>query len=85
MATLTTRILAADQPTGRLSSRKGVCLRKTALNQREHPMIKKLVALITFGCLLSGLGVSQQVQVPVTLQAPQADTCPLSKPRALAE
>src|ERR1039457_5411926 len=37
-------------------------------------MIRKIVALLTFGCLWPGLGVSQQVEVPVTLQAPQADT-----------
>jgi len=33
-------------------------------------MIKKLVARITFGCLLSGLGVSQEVQVPIMAQSP---------------
>src|ERR1035438_3959282 len=37
-------------------------------------MIRKIVALLTFGCLWPGLGVSQQVEVPVTIQAPQADT-----------
>ena len=37
-------------------------------------MIRKVVALLTFGCLWPGLGVSQQVQVPVTFQAPATVT-----------
>lgn len=39
-------------------------------------MIRKILTLISFGCLWAGLGAAQQVQVPVTvtLQAPQADT-----------
>ena len=37
-------------------------------------MIRKIVALLTFGCLWPGLGVSQQVQVPVTIQAPETGT-----------
>jgi len=37
-------------------------------------MIRKILILISFGCLWPGLGAAQQVQVPVTLQAPQADT-----------
>lgn len=37
-------------------------------------MIRKAVALITFGCLWPGLGVAQQVQVPVRFQAPATDT-----------
>ena len=37
-------------------------------------MIRKIVALLTFGCSWSTLGVSQQVQVPVTLQPPPTDT-----------
>jgi len=42
-------------------------------------MIRKIVTLISFGCLWPGLGAAQQVQVPVTLQAPQADT--ITQPR----
>jgi outer membrane protein TolC len=37
-------------------------------------MIRKILTLISFACLWPGLGAAQQVQVPVTLQAPQADT-----------
>src|SRR5437899_5072575 len=37
-------------------------------------MIRKAVVLITFGCLWPGLGVAQQVQVPVQFQAPATDT-----------
>jgi outer membrane protein TolC len=37
-------------------------------------MIRKIVVLLTFGCLWPGMGVSQQVQVPVTLQAPPTGT-----------
>jgi hypothetical protein len=37
-------------------------------------MIRKILTLISFGCLWPGLGAAQQVQVQVTLQAPQADT-----------
>jgi len=37
-------------------------------------MIRKILTLISFGCLWPGLGAAQQVQLPVTLQAPQADT-----------
>jgi outer membrane protein TolC len=37
-------------------------------------MIKKVLALIMFGCLWPGLGTAQQVQVPVTLQAPATGT-----------
>src|ERR1035438_9115355 len=42
-------------------------------------MIRKILTLISFGCLWPRLGAAQQVQVPVTLQAPQADTT--SQPR----
>src|ERR1019366_6791176 len=68
------RIFQADQLKGRRSWRKCVCFRKTALNERERPMIKKVLALIAFGCLWPGLGVSQQVQVPITVQAPATGT-----------
>jgi cobalt-zinc-cadmium efflux system outer membrane protein len=37
-------------------------------------MIRKILTLISFGCLSLDLGAAQQVHVPVTLQAPQADT-----------
>jgi len=37
-------------------------------------MIRKMLTLISFGCLWSSLGAAQQAQLPVTLQAPQADT-----------
>jgi outer membrane protein TolC len=37
-------------------------------------MIRKVLALITFGCLWPGLGAAQQVQVPVTVQAPATGT-----------
>ena len=74
MATLTTRIFAADQSTGRLSSRKGVFLSKTALNQREHPMIRKLVVLIALSCLWPALGKGQQAPISMTVQSPSTAT-----------
>ena len=37
-------------------------------------MIWKILTLIFFGCLWSGFGVSQQVQIPITVQAPTSDT-----------
>src|SRR6202158_6526788 len=37
-------------------------------------MMRKAVVLITFGCLWPGLGVAQQVQVPLPFQAPATDT-----------
>ena len=37
-------------------------------------MIRKILTLISFGCLWPGVGAAQQVQVPVTLRATQADT-----------
>ena len=37
-------------------------------------MIRKIVVLITFGCLWPGPAVSQQVHVPITLQTPGTDT-----------
>jgi outer membrane protein TolC len=37
-------------------------------------MIRKILTLLTFGCLWPGLVFSQQVQVPVTLQAPETTT-----------
>jgi hypothetical protein len=44
-------------------------------------MIRKILTLISFGCLWPGIGAAQQVQVqvPVTLQAPQADTTALPR------
>jgi outer membrane protein TolC len=45
-------------------------------------MIRKILILISFGCLWPGLGAAQQVQVPVTLQSPQADTT--TQPRGLS-
>ena len=68
MATLTIRILETDQPTGRLSSRKGVCIRKTALNQESILMIRKIFTLLAFGCFWPGLSTAQHVQVPLTVQ-----------------
>ena len=37
-------------------------------------MIRKILILISFGCLWPGFGAAQQVQVPVTLQAPATVT-----------
>ena len=37
-------------------------------------MIRKIVVLLVFGCLWLGLAVSQQVQIPVSLQAPPIST-----------
>jgi hypothetical protein len=37
-------------------------------------MIRKIVVLLVFGCLWLGLAVSQQVQIPVTLQTPPIST-----------
>lgn len=43
-------------------------------------MTSKIVALLTFGCLWPALGVSQQVQVPVTLQAPATGATQTASP-----
>jgi len=43
-------------------------------------MTSKIVALFTFGCLWPALGVSQQVQLPVTLQEPATGTAQTAGP-----